>query len=441
MGMRMGRTKDRRSAKALKMLNRSAAGIDVGAGSNFVAVDPSANEQAVREFSSFTDDLHNLASWLRECRVTTVAMEATGIYWIPLFEVLESKGFEVVLVNARHVKNVPGRKSDVLDCQWLQQLHSYGLLQASFRPTLDVCALRAYVRQRGTLVRYAGSHIQHMQKALHQMNLKLDRVVSNICGKTGMTIIRSILAGERDAKVLAGYRDGRCKRSEEDIARSLCGTYREEYLLQLRQAVESYDFYQMKISECEREILKQLNSMEPDDQDLAKPTGKDEVSQAMAKITGVDLTLIEGINATIALIILSEIGYDLSRWKSVKHFCSWLGLCPGTKISGGKVLGKSSRRTANRAAGALRMAAMSLHNSKSALGGFLRRMKSRLGAPKAITATAHKLARLLYSLLKNGNEYLIDGLKQYEDRYQAQKLQGLVKHAKSMGFQIIPLSQ
>jgi hypothetical protein len=251
----MGRTKDRRSAKALKMLNRSAAGIDVGAGRNFVAVDPSASERPVREFSSFTDDLHNLASWLRECGVTTVAMEATGIYWIPLFEVLESKGFEVVLVNARHVKNVPGRKSDVLDCQWLQQLHSYGLLQASFRPTLDVCALRAYVRQRGTLVRYAGSHIQHMQKALHQMNLKLDRVVSNICGKTGMTIIRSILAGERDSSVLAGYRDSRCRRSEEEIARSLRGNYREEYLLQLRQAVESYDFYQTKIAECEREIL------------------------------------------------------------------------------------------------------------------------------------------------------------------------------------------
>ena len=354
---------------------------------------------------------------------------------------MESKGFEVVLVNARHVKNVPGRKSDVLDCQWLQQLHSYGLLQASFRPSLDVCALRAYVRQRGTLVRYAGSHIQHMQKALHQMNLKLDRVVSNICGKTGMTIIRSILAGERDPVVLAGYRDGRCKRSEEEIARSLCGNYREEYLLQLRQAVESYDFYQTKIAECEREILKQLNSMESDGQNLSGPTAKDEVSTAMSKITGVDLTLIEGISAITALIILSEIGYDLSRWKSSKHFCSWLGLCPGTKISGGKVLGKSSRRTANRAANALRLAAMSLHSSKSALGGFFRRMKSRLGAPKAITATAHKLARLIYSLMKNGNEYLANDLKQYEDRYQAQKLQGLVNHAKSMGFQIVPVSQ
>jgi transposase len=419
-------------------INPHAAGIDVGGRSHFVAVPEGSCEQPVREFSSFTDDLHRMADWLLACGVSTVAMESTGIYWIPVFEILESRGLEVRLVNARHVKNVPGRKSDVLDCQWLQRLHSYGLLEGAFRPTEQVCTLRAYVRQRMILVRYAASHIQHMQKALSQMNLQLANVVADIAGVTGMRIIKAILAGERDALVLARLRDARCKNDESTIARSLQGNFRPEHLFSLKQAVDLYEFYQSQIAECDRQILDQLAGF-----DAADGSGKappDSLEEALVRISGVDLTRIDGINTNITLKIISEIGTDMSRWKTAKHFASWLGLCPGTKISGGKRLSTKSKRVVNRAATALRLAAQSLLRSKSALGAYLRRQRARLGAPKAITATAHKLARLVYSMLKHGSAYVDVGQKHYEERYRSRVIQNLKRKAQDLGYELVDVA-
>ena len=405
--------------KHLQQLNLFAAGIDIGSKSHFVAVPEGADEQPVREFQCFTADLHRLVDWLISCLVTTVVMESTGAYWIPLFEILESRGLEVKLVNARHVKNVPGRKTDVLDCQWLQQLHTYGLLEGAFRPPEQICALRAYIRHRMNQVRYGAAHIQHMQKALTQMNLLLHNVVSDLTGVTGMRIIKALLAGERDPQVLAGMRDKRCKNSIETIAKSLEGNYRPEHLFSLKQAVESFEFYQTQIAQCDREIESLLATLDakvvttpptnrdPEDGASAKAQGRApgfNLKDELQRVTGVDLTKIDGIDATTALKIISEIGIDTSRWKSEKQFASWLGLSPGSKVTGGKRLSGKTKPVVNRAAAALRMAASSLYRSQCALGAYYRRMKARLGAPKAITATAHKLARLIYSMLKHGTE-------------------------------------
>jgi transposase len=432
--------KTMRLPKHLVHLNAYAAGIDVGSTSHFVAVPESVCEEPVREFSTFTDDLERLADWLAACGITTVAMESTGIYWIPVFELLEGRGFDVKLVNARHVKNVPGRKSDVLDCQWLQQLHTYGLLSGAFRPVEQVCALRAYVRQRATLVKVSASHIQHMQKALAQMNLQLHNVVSDINGLTGMRIINAILAGERNPKTLAKFRDKRCKNSEATIARSLHGNYRPEHLFSLKQAVELYEFYQAKIADCDRQILEQLRLFDTMDSDKNPPDSKPPVSleEALLRMSGVDLASIDGIETTTALKIIAEIGIDMSRWKSDKHFASWLGLCPGAKISGGKVLSSATKRIANRAAVAFRMAAFSLIKSKSALGAYIRRLRARLGASKAITATAHKLARLVYSMLKNRTSYADLGQDHYEERYRSRVVQNLKRKAQQLGFELVP---
>ena len=436
--MAMGKTEKKRGMrlpKHLRNINAYAAGIDVGSRSHFVAVPEGLSKESVREFSAFTDDLHEMSDWLSGCGVTTVAMESTGIYWIPAFEILESKGIEVKLVNARHVKNVPGRKSDVLDCQWLQQLHTYGLLEGAFRPAEQICALRAYVRQRMNLVRYAAAHVQHMQKALFQMNVQLTNVVSDITGLTGMRIIKAILDGERNSQVLAGMRDHRCKNDEKTIARSLRGNFRPEHVFNLKQAVELYGFYQRQIDECDQEILAQLARF-----DDAQGSDDDEggtVGEALQRMSGVDLTEIDGIDTNSALKIIAEIGVDMSRWKSAKHFSSWLGLCPGTKVSGGKVLSGRSKQVANRAATALRMAAFTLFRSQSALGAYLRRQRSRLGAPKAITATAHKLARLVYSMLKNGTAYVDAGQDYYEERYRTRIVKNLKKKAKELGFELV----
>ena len=430
-----------RLPKHLGHLNTFAAGIDIGSRSHFVAIPEGIDEPSVREFATFTDDLERLSDWLVASGITTVAMESTGIYWIPVFEILENRGLEVKLVNARHVKNVPGRKSDVLDCQWLQQLHTYGLLRGAFRPTEQVCALRAYVRQRSTLVDHAASHIQHMQKALAQMNLLLHNVVSDITGVTGMRIIMAILAGERDPQKLAAFRDRRCKNSQETIARSLRGNYRQEHLFSLKQAVELYEFYQAKIAECERQILEQLQQFDAVASDPDRPAGTPPatLAEALQRMSGGDLAQIPGIDTDTALKIIAEIGIDMSRWKSEKEFASWLGLCPGSKISGGKVLSSASKKVANRVAVALRMAAYALIRSKSALGAYIRRMRTRLGAPKAITATAHKLARLVYSLLKHGTDYIDAGQDTYEERYRSRVLQNLKRKALELGFEMVAI--
>ncbi len=438
-----------RLSRHLAQVNLYAAGIDIGAHEHYIAVPEDLDDTPVQCFSCFTGDLERMADWLVEIGIQTVVMESTGVYWIPAFEVLEERGLEVLLVNARHVKNVSGRKTDVLDCQWLQQLHTYGLLQGAFRPPQDICALRAYLRQRAMLIDYAGMHIQHMQKALRQMNLLLDNVVTDITGKTGMTIIRAIIAGQRAPEKLAQHRDPRCKSSEEVIAKSLHGHYRDEHLFCLRQAVEFYDIYQEKLCACDAAIERQLEAFDDrgDPAHLSataksrrktKNTPGFDVRAHLYRITGVDLTRIDGIDSSTALRVVSETGLDMSRWKTEKHFASWLSLSPGNKISGGRVLTRRTQRSSNRAARALRMAAFALANSRSALGAYYRRMRARLGAPKAITATAHKLARLIYSMLKHGTEYVDRGQDYYEQQYRQRVVKNLTKRAAQLGFALLP---
>ena len=446
-------THRRQPAPTLSIVHPHAAGIDIGAQEHYVAVPADADPQPVRRFGACTADLESLADWLAACRVSTVVMESTGVFWIPLFELLESRGFEVRLVDARQMRRIPGRpKSDVYDCQWLQRLHSYGLLAAAFRPDEPVCVLRGYLRQRQMLLTYAGQHIQHMQKALTQMNVKLQHVVSDITGVTGLAIIRAIVAGQRDPVVLAQLRDDRCGHSEADIARALYGNWRAEHLFALKQAVELYDFYHKEIAACDRQIQAQLKQFadKSDGQPLpARPRRKRrddnrpsfDARAALYRMAGVDLTVIEGIDESTALVVLSEIGTDMSRWPTAKHFASWLGLCPNHRISGGRVLSRRTKPCANRAATALRLAAYALHRSQSGLGAFLRRLKARVGTPKAITATAHKLARLIYSLLKHGTAYVTRGLAEYERDYQQRVMRNLRRRAKELGYGLVALEE
>ena len=432
----------------LRHININAAGIDIGSNSHFVSVPEDRDKHPVREFKSFTGDLHELAAWLKKCGIETVAMESTGVYWIPLYELLEEAGFEVLLVNAHHVKNVSGRKSDVLDCQWIRELHTYGLLSGAFRPSKEICELRAYVRQRSNLVRFASSHIQHMQKALDLMNVRLHNVISDITGTTGQKIIRAILNGEHDPKILAQYRDGRCKQSIEVIEKSLVGHYKKEHLFSLKQAVELYDFYQCKVEDCDTAIESLLSQWTPvvSEEALALPkrrktksSPKFEISHYLYDQCGVNLTSIDGIDALSVLKIISEVGTDMSRWKSEKCFGSWMGLAPGTKISGGKVLKRSTKSSANRAAAILRICATSLYNSPSALGAFSRRMKRKLGSPKAVTATAYKLAKLIYRMLNQKISYHDMGQDYYEQRYKERLLRSLKRKAALLGHELFPI--
>jgi transposase len=430
----------------LPSVNANAAGIDVGAASHFVAVPADRDAEPVREFATFTGDLYRLADWLRACGVETVALESTGVYWIPLFQVLEERGFEVRLVDARQLKRVPGRKSDVVDCQWLQQLHTFGLLAGAFRPDDQICVLRSYLRQRAMLVAYAGQHVQHLQKALVQMNLQLTVVLDDVTGATGMKIIRAVLAGERDPQQLAALRHGQCKHSEETIAAALRGDWREEPLFALEQAVELLDAYQAKIAACDARIQAHLARF------AARGTGKPptgpppradrhdlgfDATAELYRVTGVDLTAIDGLQAHTALKVLSEVGLDMTRWPSAKHFGSWLGLAPNNRVSGGRVLSRRTLPTANRAATALRVAAQSLHRSRSALGAYLRRKAAHLGMPKAITATAYKLARILYALLSSGSAYVDPGQDYYERAHAARVVKRLSRRAHELGYQLV----
>lgn len=432
----------------IDQIHLNAAGIDIGSKAHYVAVPPGRDREGkdVRSFASFTADLYELARWLKKCKIDKVAMESTGVYWIPLFEILDSQGFDVILVNPRHFKNVPGRKTDVVDCQWLQQLHTFGLLQGAFRPDFQICELRSYLRQRAMLISYAAKHIQHMQKALEQMNIKLTEVISDITGTTGMKIIRAIVGGERNPEKLAALRHFRCKNDIGVIAKALQGTWKTEHLFSLQQALELFDFYQKQISDCEARIQKHLETF--DDRSggkpLPTPNKKSKAHHPMNfnaksflyKMTGVDLTRIAGIDAPTALCILGETGLDMTRWPTAKNFASWLGLSPGSKITGGKVLSSRTKPSANRAANAFRLAAYSLQRSKSALGAFFRRKKAQLGSPKAITATAHKIARIFYLMLKSGAEYEDLGQDYYEERYQKRMINNLKKRAKQFGYKL-----
>lgn len=347
-----------KSRAALTNTHPNAAGIDIGSASHFVAVPPDRDDQPVREFASFTADLNALADWLAACGVDTVAMESTGVYWIPLFELLESRGFTVLLVNARHVKNVSGRKSDVLDCQWLQQLMTYGLLSGAFRPAEQICVLRSLYRQRGMLLRSQGRHVQHMQKALTQMNIQLTNVLADVVGETGQKILRAIVAGERDAHVLGSMKNVRVRASVDDIARSLQGNWRAEHLFALKQALSAFDFVGTQLAECDAEIEQQIQNLQLHDSEPAKGKKRSRARNApkfdlrvrLFQMCGVDLTRIDGIDVTTALAVVSEIGVDMSRFPTIKHFTSWLGLCPGTKITGGKVMSGKTKRCVNRAA-------------------------------------------------------------------------------------------
>jgi transposase len=433
------------------ILQPDSAGIDIGATELFVAVPPDRAEESVRSFGAFTEELHALADWLAQCRIKSVVMESTGVYWIPVFQILETRGFEVCLVNARHVKNVPGRKSDVLDCQWLQYLHTVGLLRGSFRPPDQVCALRTYLRHRDMLIKSAARHVQHMQKALTQMNLHLHHVISDLTGVTGLAILDAILKGERDPGTLAALRDRRIKAGEVTIMKALVGDYRPEHLFTLRQALAIYRHYQTQVQDCDREIERQLRAFdgktrEPAPAPVGRQRKKPERNQPqfdlrthLHRILGVDLTALPGLSTINVHTLFSEVGGDLSKFPSSKHFASWLGLCPDQRISGGKVLSAHTRSVKSRSAYALRMAAYSAGKSNSHLGDYFRRMRARLGAPKAITATAHKLARIIYHLLKSGQPYDDSSFARNEAAYQKRREDGLRKHARDLGFALIPL--
>jgi transposase len=434
----------------LQHINVYAAGIDVGSDRHMVAVPEGRDTSSVREFGAFTEDLQEMGQWLLKCGVTTVAMESTGVYWIPVFEMLEREGLEVKLVDARSVKNVSGRKSDVLDCQWLQQLHTYGLLAGAFRPADEICVIRGFIRQREMLVQSSSMQIQHMQKALQQMNLLLHNVVSDITGKTGMAILKAILSGERDPKKLARNRDERCRNTEETIAKSLVGNYREEHLFVLKQAVSLYETYQEKVRECEEALMSYVVGRARVTEEGPPPgqgqSGKKarervrggvDVREQLYKMAGVDLFNVPGLGADTLLTLLGEVGLDMSKWKTEKHFSSWLSLCPGTKISGGKVLSKKTQRNANRASAAFRIAASTLSSSKTALGAFYRRIKARKGPAEAVTATAHKIAVIFYSMLKHGAEYVEAGQAAYEEKYQARRLKAIKNQALKLGYQLL----
>lgn len=442
----MAEAKQSRARRDIAPTHPGAAAIDIGATMHVAAVEPDRDSDPVRSFGTFTGDLQRLADWFEQCGVRTVAMESTGVYWIPAFEILDQRGFEVVLVNARDAKHVPGRKTDISDAQWLQRLHAYGLLRASFRPKGDIATLRAYLRQRERLLDYAASHIQHMQKALTQMNLQLHHVVSDITGVTGMAIIRAIVAGERNPETLTSLRDRRCHASVETIRQALVGNDREEHVFALTQAVELYDVYQAKVAACDTHIeavLKRLreaaavpaSKLPPARHTTRQPNALGfDVRAILHGLLGCDLTQIHGLGPYLALKLVGECGTDLSAWPDAKHFTSWLGLAPSNKISGGKVLSSRTRRTSSRAAALLRLAAVTVGRTETALGAFYRRLSARVGKAKAVTATARKIAVLFYNTLRYGMAYTDPGASYYEERYRRRVISNLERRAKSFGY-------
>jgi transposase len=441
--------------EGLSVVEPNAAGIDIGAEEHWVAVPPHlVKSESVRTFSAFSEGLNQLADWLVTLGITTAAMESTGVYWVPLYELLEARGIKVCLVNARHVKNVPGRKTDVKDCQWLQKLHSFGLLQASFRPGAAFVQLRTYLRHRGNLMESASHHIQHMQKALTLMNVQLHHAVSDITGVTGMAIIRQIVAGNHDAAKLAKLRDARCEKTEAEIEAALRGQYREGELLVLRHAVELYDSYQDRLAECDEAIKKQLEVLRRtiDVEEVRKlPQAKThrkkkrtkefvhDVREQLFQIArGVDLTQVPGLGQLTALQLLSEIGTDMSRWPTEHHFVSWATLAPSNRITGGKRYASRRPASAHRVAQILRMAAMNAGKTSTAIGAFFRRMSIRIGTPKAIVATAAKLARLIHKMLRDQCSYVDPGIAAYEQAQRDKYVRTLKRRAAALGMALIP---
>jgi transposase len=447
-------TEQRGTRLSLECIEPNAAGIDVGSRSIYVAVGAEREAEPVRCFATFTEDLRAMAAWLKQCGISTIAMESTGVYWIPVYEVLEDAGFKVCLVNSHHVKNVPGRKSDVSDCQWLQYLHSVGLLQASFRPERDICALRALSRHRAGLVEVAAIHVQHMQKALTQMNLQIHHVLSDITGVSGLAVVDAILTGQRDPRCLAGLVQSRVHADRETVVKSLVGNYRAEHLFTLGQSLAAYRQYQKMLADCDREMEQYMRRLPDNGQGGSglSQSGKEgkakrrknqfhfDMGKELHRVLGTDLTQVPGLNALTVHTLVAEVGLDLSRFENAAAFASWLALCPGSKKSGGKVLSSKTRKTSSRLNRALRLGAQTLHRSHSYLGAFYRRMRSRLGAPQAITATAHKLARIIYHLVTTRTPY-DESIFRNEEQKQTLRLQHrLQRNARALGFQLVPIS-
>jgi len=435
----------------LEQINFNAAGIDIGSKEIYVCVPEGRDDNSVRSFGSYTEDLRNISSWLKKCEVETVAMESTGVYWVPLYEILEADGFEVYLVNARQLKNVTGRKSDIGDCQWIQQLHTYGLLNSSFIVDKEIKKIREVVRHRENLLRTRAVHIQRMQKTFEIMNIKLPEVISDITGSTGMRIIRDILKGVRDPKLLSKHRDINCKSSEEEISKALDGNYIEEQIFILRQELELYDYYTGKIHECDKyteNLYSGYSKKSGTKEDLRdngskkkkpnKNTPEYDLRGYLYEMAGVDLTQVDGLNVSTIQTILSETGVDMSKWRTVKHFTSWLRVCPNNAKSGGKLLYSKKKKTKNRANLALRMAALGLSRSDSWLGSFYRRKCARLGPAVAIVATAHKLAKIIYTMLKYKVEYKDLGKEYYENKFRDKIIKNLKLKASKFGFKLEP---
>lgn len=422
----------------LAMVNPMVAGIDIGARSVFVCAGHADGSQETREFSTFTVDLKRMVEWLKERGIQSAAMESTGIYWIPSYDLLSEAGFDVVLVNPRTIKAINQKKTDVKDCQWIQQLHSYGLLKGSFRPDNDGVTFRGYVRQRQRLTQDSAIQIQLMHKALAQMNIQLPQVLSDIAGTTGLEIIHAIVAGEKDPQKLAKLRHVNCRRKEADIAKALEGNYRTELVFALKQSLEAYEFFQKQIDLCDQKIKEFLHV---DNNDTAESNddledGK-KIAADLERLVGVDLTKIPGLDIRLLLQIIAEIGTDMTKWQTKKHFTSWLGLCPNNKISGGKILDSRTRHVTNKAALAFRMAANTLYRSKTFLGAYLRRMRARIGTAKAITATAHKIARILYIMITEKKAFIEYGQNAYEQQYKERTIAKIKRKAAEFGFDLV----
>ena len=445
--------KKRGQSLSLDCIEPNAAGMDVGATEIYVAVPADRDAEPVRCFSTFTEDLQALAAWLRKCGMVIVAMESTGVYWIPIYEILEQAGLRVCLVNSRHVKHVPGRKSDVSDCQWLQYLLSVGLLKASFRPESAICALRALSRHRASLVEVASIHVQHMQKALSQMNVQIHHVLSDITGKSGLAILDAIVEGKRDPEYLADLADGRIHAERQTVVKSLIGNYRSEHLFTLRQSLQAFRQYQQMVADCDREMEQHMGQL-PDHPGGGPPPASLDVQggrkrrknqfhfnmgKELYRVLGTDLTAVPGLNSLTVHTLVTEIGTDLSRFPNVAAFTSWLTLCPGCKKSGGKVLSSRTRKSNSRISAALRLAAQALHKSDSYLGVYFRRMRARLGAPQAITAAAHKLARIVYHLITTRTAYDESVFAKEQQKQHIRQQQRLTKQALALGFQLVPL--
>lgn len=445
---------DKQPFADISRIQPHAAGMDIGAHEIWVCIPGEGNTQIVRLFGTYTADLHAIGDWLQAHQIRTVAMESTGVYWIPIFEYLELLGFQCCLISSRSIKRVPGRKSDVEDCQWIQTLHSYGLLESSFRPETDVVALRTLLRHRAQLIQHRAPHIQHMQKAMLQMNIQLSQALSDVTGQTGQHIIRAIVAGERDPFKLAALRNYRCKKDEAEIAKALTGTWRDEHLFVLKQALELYDFYTAQIQTCDTEIERTYSIIRPDwpsalPDDLPKkrnhshsknaPKNANDLRRHLFRIAGIDLTAVDGISVSIAQTILSEIGSDMSKWPTVKHFCSWLGLAPKNDITGGKVIRSRTTKTKNRAGQAFRLAASSVTRADCAFGAFYRRKKSQIGPAQAIVATAHMIARTVFFMLKNQVQYIHTSSKSFDQRYREQQIRYIHRKATKLGFRLTPI--